>query len=93
MRQSGAGSTPHLVGELFARSANLQLNHIPYTSGGQATLDLRAGRIDFYAGHPFYEVIPQLKDGGNPRAHSSFTRTPGGATWRPLRSRGWLSAA
>ena len=59
----GAGSTPHLVGELFARSANLQLNHIPYTSGGQATLDLRAGRIDFYAGHPL-EVIPQLKDGG-----------------------------
>jgi tripartite-type tricarboxylate transporter receptor subunit TctC len=59
----GAGSTPHLVGELFARSANLKLNHIPYTSGGQATLDLRAGRIGFYAGHPL-EVLPQLKDGG-----------------------------
>lgn len=37
----GTGNTTHLVGELFARAANLQLVHVPYK--GSPTSDLLGG--------------------------------------------------
>jgi tripartite-type tricarboxylate transporter receptor subunit TctC len=58
----GQGSTPHLSGELLARESKLDLVHVPYKGGGQAVLDVIAGRIDFYAGTPS-EVVPHIKAG------------------------------
>lgn len=41
----GTGNTTHLVGELFARAANLQLVHVPYKSS--PIPDLLGGHVDF----------------------------------------------
>jgi tripartite-type tricarboxylate transporter receptor subunit TctC len=58
----GAGTTPHLMGEMLAQHEKLELTHVPYTSGGRGVLDLMAGRLTFYAGVPT-EVIPHINDG------------------------------
>ena len=58
----GAGTTPHLVGEMIAQRENLQMVHVPYKSGGQAIVDLVAGRLQFYAGVPT-EVVPSIQSG------------------------------
>lgn len=58
----GAGSTPHLMGALLAQEEGLDLVHVPYSSGGPATVDLIAGRTDFYPGHPT-EVMSHVKEG------------------------------
>lgn len=41
----GTGNTTHLVGELFARAANLQLVHVPYKAS--PVPDLLGGHVDF----------------------------------------------
>ena len=43
---TGPGSIFHLTAELFAQSAGIRLEHIPYASGPQALTDLVSGRID-----------------------------------------------
>ncbi len=58
----GAGTTPHLIGELLAQKEKLDMVHVPYKSGGQGVVDLIAGRISFYAGTP-QEVLPQIRAG------------------------------
>jgi tripartite-type tricarboxylate transporter receptor subunit TctC len=40
---SGAGSTPHLAGELFNTMAGVQMVHIPYRGSGPAMIGLLAG--------------------------------------------------
>jgi tripartite-type tricarboxylate transporter receptor subunit TctC len=42
----GVGSWPHLLMELLASEAKLQLNHIPYQGNGPLQTDLVAGRVD-----------------------------------------------
>src|SRR5262247_3891174 len=42
----GAGTTPHLTGELFARVTGTQLTHVPYRGTAQAVNDLIAGNVD-----------------------------------------------
>src|SRR6516165_7179706 len=42
----GAGTTPHLTGELFARVTGTQLTHVPYRGTAQAVDDLIAGNVD-----------------------------------------------
>jgi tripartite-type tricarboxylate transporter receptor subunit TctC len=42
---AGAGSTPHLSADRFARVAGLQLVHVPYKGIGPALPDLIAGRV------------------------------------------------
>ncbi|WP_426957126.1 Bug family tripartite tricarboxylate transporter substrate binding protein [Muricoccus radiodurans] len=42
---SGVGSASHLVGELFASTAGVELVHVPYRGTGPAVNDLMAGRI------------------------------------------------
>lgn len=58
----GAGTTPHLIGEMLAQQEKLDLVHVPYKSGGQGVVDLVAGRLQFYAGVPT-EVMPNIKAG------------------------------
>jgi tripartite-type tricarboxylate transporter receptor subunit TctC len=41
----GIGTLMHLSGELVARAADIELNHIPYAGGGAAATDAIAGRI------------------------------------------------
>lgn len=42
---AGTGSVQHLAGELFKRAAGVDVLHVPYRGGGQALLDLLAGRV------------------------------------------------
>lgn len=42
----GAGTTPHLTGELFARMTGTRLVHVPYRGTAQAVNDLIAGHVD-----------------------------------------------
>jgi tripartite-type tricarboxylate transporter receptor subunit TctC len=42
----GAGTTPHLTGELFARLSGTKLTHVPYRGTAQAVNDLIAGHLD-----------------------------------------------
>lgn len=43
---AGAGSISHIVGEAFARAADIKLNHIPYKGNGPAMADLAGGHVD-----------------------------------------------
>ena len=45
---AGAGSTPHLAGELFKQQAGFYATHIPYRGAAPALQDLLAGQIDYY---------------------------------------------
>ena len=45
---AGAGSPPHLAGELFQVLANVQLVHVPYKGSSPALIDLMGGQIDMY---------------------------------------------
>ncbi len=43
---SGLGGTIHLAFSLFNQMAGTQIEHVPYTSGGQALTDVIAGHLD-----------------------------------------------
>jgi len=42
----GAGSTAHLLGELFAQKTGITMSHVPYKGSGQASQDLIGGQVD-----------------------------------------------
>lgn len=42
----GAGSISHIVGEAFARAADIKINHVPYKGNGPAMADLAGGHVD-----------------------------------------------
>lgn len=42
---SGVGSNQHVVGEWFARTAGIKLDHVPYRGAGQAVNDLIAAHV------------------------------------------------
>lgn len=44
---SGTGTPPHLAGELFTRTAGIEVLHVPYKGAPLAIQDLLAGRLDF----------------------------------------------
>jgi tripartite-type tricarboxylate transporter receptor subunit TctC len=58
----GAGTPPHLLGELFRLSLQLDLVHVPFSSGGTAIGSTVAGHtpISFGALPP---AVPHVKDG------------------------------
>lgn len=43
----GVGTPPHLAGELFKRTAKVDVTHVPYKGMSPALTDLMAGRIDY----------------------------------------------
>lgn len=43
----GAGTTPHLAGELFKQSAGIFATHIPYRGAAPVIQDVAAGQLDF----------------------------------------------
>jgi tripartite-type tricarboxylate transporter receptor subunit TctC len=47
MASSGNGTLQHLLLELFKRTADIKINHIPYRGGGLAITDVMAGQVKF----------------------------------------------
>lgn len=45
---SGQGATSHLANEMFNRAAGIRAEHVPYRGSAPATVDLMAGRVDFF---------------------------------------------
>jgi tripartite-type tricarboxylate transporter receptor subunit TctC len=43
---AGAGTTPHLAGEMFKYLAGVSMTHIAYRGSPQSAIDLMAGRLD-----------------------------------------------
>ena len=58
----GIGTPPHMASELFSRSANLEVVHVPYAGAPAAMLDLIAGRLTFTFGTVNVQ-LPQIKAG------------------------------
>jgi tripartite-type tricarboxylate transporter receptor subunit TctC len=58
----GAGSTPHLAVELFARSAGISLTHVPYKGGAPAITDVLGGQLPLAAVNAV-EALPHVKAG------------------------------
>jgi tripartite-type tricarboxylate transporter receptor subunit TctC len=42
----GTGSISHIVGEAFARAADISLQHVPYKGNGPALVDLSGGHVN-----------------------------------------------
>ncbi len=62
----GIGTPGHLAGELFKRSAALDVVHVPYKGGGQAVSALVGGQITFMSENP--SVLVQHIASGRLRA-------------------------
>jgi len=57
---SGVGAATHIIGEIFARSIDRELQHIPYKGSAQAAIDVINGSVDcafFYESFavPFFQ--------------------------------------
>ena len=72
----GIGGSHHLSGALFEHTAGIDLNHIPYRSGGAATTDLMGGQVDMMF-EQMYAAMPSVKAGKlRALAITSKTRSP-----------------
>lgn len=58
----GVGSTQHLVGELLAGSAGVQLLHVPYRGGGAPVQSVMAGEVDLLIDTPTV-ALPHWQSG------------------------------
>jgi tripartite-type tricarboxylate transporter receptor subunit TctC len=72
----GQGSTPHMFGELFKRSAGIQIQHIAYKGSGPALTDVMAGHVPImFDGIP--SSLPLVKSGKlRALAVTGLQRTP-----------------
>ncbi len=61
----GAGTLPHLSGELFKAKSGIAMRHVPYRGGGPALTDVIAGHVQLMFGTP---VTKQNIDHGDVRA-------------------------
>ena len=58
----GQGSTPHMAGELFKKSAGINIQHIPYKGSGPALTDVMGGHVPImFDGIP--SSLPLVKAG------------------------------
>ncbi len=73
---SGVGTNQHVVGEWFARTAGIKLEHVPYRGAGQAINDLIAAHVKVAFLGPT-ALVPHYR-AGNLRllAQSSAKRAP-----------------
>ena len=73
---SGVGSNQHVLGEWFAQTAGVKLDHVPYRGAGQAVNDLIAGHVLLAVLGPT-ALIPHHKAGAlRLIAQSSEKRSP-----------------
>ncbi|MBX6373107.1 MAG: tripartite tricarboxylate transporter substrate binding protein [Acetobacteraceae bacterium] len=73
---SGPGTLQHLLLEMFARMAQVRLNHIPYRGGGPALTDVVGGRVKFYFGNaaPRPRTSAAARSGRSPTAGGAGSR-------------------
>jgi tripartite-type tricarboxylate transporter receptor subunit TctC len=43
---AGTGTSPHIAGELFARTAGIKMTHVPYKGSAPAQVDLIGGQVN-----------------------------------------------
>ena len=48
MASPGAGTSPHMSGELFKMMTGIEMQHIPYRGAGPAYPDLMTGKVDVF---------------------------------------------
>lgn len=58
----GAGSPPHMAGELFKRTAEIDVVHVPYKGATPALVDLMAGRLSYTIDSTAIQ-LPQVRAG------------------------------
>ena len=72
----GIGGTHHLSGALFEHTADIDLIHAPYKSGGAAATDLMGGQVTMMF-EQMYASMPSIKSGRlRALAITSKTRSP-----------------
>lgn len=59
---AGAGTVSHLVGELFASTAKIDLRHVPYKGSAPALADLLGGHVDLMTSS-VSSAVAQIKAG------------------------------
>src|SRR5580692_7526185 len=59
---AGVGSTVHLAGEFFKRTAAIDIVHVPYKGSGPATTDLVGGQVQMMFG-PAVNTLPLAQAG------------------------------
>ncbi len=59
---SGVGTTAHLAGELFKRTAKIDIVSVAYKGGGPAVTDLLGGHVEMFFSTPS-AVIPYIQAG------------------------------
>jgi len=73
---SGVGATSHLSGEILKLMAGVDVVHVPFRGGNQATAALLAGEVQFMFAN-LSDALPQLKAGKlNVIAVTTATRVP-----------------
>jgi tripartite-type tricarboxylate transporter receptor subunit TctC len=72
----GAGTTPHLAGEVLQLRTGTNMLHIPFTGAGPATTAVLGGQVDMYTAN--LGSVSALIDGGKvrPIAMTSAARWP-----------------
>lgn len=58
----GNGATPHMAMALFARTAGIDLQHVPYRGGSQAITDTIGGQVPLVAVNAL-EALPHVRSG------------------------------
>jgi tripartite-type tricarboxylate transporter receptor subunit TctC len=72
----GLGGSHHLSGELFKQIAAVDMTHVPYKGGAQATTDLLGGQVDLMF-EQMYAAAPSIRAGKlRALAITSKTRSP-----------------
>ncbi len=59
---AGAGTTPHLAGEMFKHSTGVSMTHIAYKGSPQSAIDLMAGRLDLIFANGT-AALPHIRNG------------------------------
>lgn len=59
---AGNGQSQHLSGELFKRTAGIEITHVPYKGTGPATTDLIGGQVQLMFGN-IPSALPFIKSG------------------------------
>lgn len=73
---SGVGSTDHLAGELFKRTAKVDVTHVPYKGAAPAMREVMAGQLDLMIDN-LPTALPMIENGSVvPIAVTTATRSP-----------------